>query len=271
MTKFQLLTFTFTLVVIPSVLAGCGSGSSAAIPGSIGPQALDQPGGGTYRTIYKFNGHGGAVRPNGQFIAIGGVLYGTTAFGGHRGRGAIITLTTSGEKRVLYEFKGRSDGIEPLSGLVAAGGVLYGTTVAGGIHCPGESEITGCGTVFAVTLSGQRARDLSIQGRQRRRRPIGRSDVARRQALRRDESRGIYARVSADRIRPRMRNRFSVDTAGHERVLYRFHGNRDGASPNAPLLALDGKLYGTTDSGGEGGSSCDYYCGTLFAVTTSAT
>jgi hypothetical protein len=48
-----------------------------------------------------------------------------------------------------------------------------------------------------------------------------------------------------------------------------FHGKHDGAGPRAPLLALDGKLYGATDSGGEGGSSCDYYCGTLFAVTTS--
>jgi hypothetical protein len=53
---------------------------------------------------------------------------------------------------------------------------------------------------------------------------------------------------------------FLVDTSGHERVLYRFRGNHDGAAPHA-LLALDGKLYGTTDSGGEGGSSCDYYCG----------
>jgi uncharacterized repeat protein (TIGR03803 family) len=153
MTKIQLLSFTFTLVVISNVLAGCGAGSSAAIPDSIGPQALDQLGGGTYRTIYKFKGHGS--RPNGQLIAIGGVLYGTTAFGGHRARGAIFTITTSGEKHVLYEFKGRSNGIEPLGGLVSVGGVLYGTTVAGGIHCPGESEFTGCGTVFAVTLSGQ--------------------------------------------------------------------------------------------------------------------
>ena len=42
MTKFQLLSFTFTLVVILNVLAGCGAGSSAAMPGRIGPQALDR-------------------------------------------------------------------------------------------------------------------------------------------------------------------------------------------------------------------------------------
>ena len=58
MTKFQLLSFTFTLVVILNVLAGCGAGSSAAMPGRIGPQALDHFGGATFRTIYHFKGHG---------------------------------------------------------------------------------------------------------------------------------------------------------------------------------------------------------------------
>ena len=61
---------------------------------------------------------------------------------------------------------------------------------------------------------------------------------------------------------------FSIDTSGNERVLYRFRGNGDGASPNGSLLALDGKLYGTTYAGGAAGS-CDYYCGTVFEVTTS--
>jgi uncharacterized repeat protein (TIGR03803 family) len=268
MTKFRLLIFTFTSVVVASVLAGCGSGASATIPDSIGRQGFQQLGGGTFRTIYQFNGHR-AVSPNGQFIAIGGVLYGTTAFGGHRGRGAIITLTTSGEKHVLYEFKGRSDGIEPLGGLVAAGGVLYGTTVAGGIHCPGESEFTGCGTVFAVTLSGQEHVIYRFKG--------GSDGVAPSGGLTWLDGKlyGATDRGGFTRECPQIAygqgcgTLFSVDTSGHERVLYRFHGNYDGARPHAPLLALDGKLYGTTDSGGEGGSSCDYYCGTLFAVTTS--
>jgi hypothetical protein len=269
MTKSQLLGFTFTLVVISNVLAGCGAGSSAAIPGSIGPQALDQRGGGTYRTIYKFKGHERAVGPNGQFIAIGGLLYGTTAFGGHRARGAIVTITTSGEKHVLYEFNGRSDGIEPLGGLVAAGGVLYGTTVAGGIHCPGESEFTGCGTVFAVTRSGQEHVIYRFKG--------GSDGVAPSGGLTWLDGK-LYGATHRGGFTPECPQIeygqgcgtvFSVDTSGHERVLYRFRGNHDGAAPHAPLLAPDGKLYGTTDSGGEGGSNCDYYCGTLFAATTS--
>jgi uncharacterized repeat protein (TIGR03803 family) len=51
-------------------------------------------------------------------------------------------------------------------------------------------------------------------------------------------------------------------------VLHRFSGNGDGASPQGSLLALGGKLYGTTYTGGAGGS-CDYNCGVLFEVTTS--
>jgi uncharacterized repeat protein (TIGR03803 family) len=269
MTKFQLLSFTFTLVVILNVLAGCGAGSSAAMPGRIGPQALDQFGGATFRTIYHFKGHGRSVGPNGKLIAIAGVLYGTTAFGGRDyGKGTIFTLTTSGEKHVLYEFKGRSDGIEPVGGLVGVGGVLYGTTVAGGIHCPGESEFTGCGTVFAVTLSGQEHVIYRFKGGRDGVAPFGGLTWLDGMLYGTTSRGGLTLECPQIGYGQGCGTVFSVDTSGHERILHRFHGNRDGARPLAPLLALGGKLYGTTDSGGEGGS-CDYYCGTLFAVTTS--
>jgi uncharacterized repeat protein (TIGR03803 family) len=49
-------------------------------------------------------------------------------------------------------------------------------------------------------------------------------------------------------------------------VLYRFKAGRDGAEPRAGLVALDGKLYGTTARGGESGSDG---LGTVFEVTTS--
>jgi uncharacterized repeat protein (TIGR03803 family) len=45
------------------------------------------------------------------------------------------------------------------------------------------------------------------------------------------------------------------------RVLYSFTGNPDGAGPGAGLLAFNGKLYGTTWSGGANND------GTIFAVT----
>jgi uncharacterized repeat protein (TIGR03803 family) len=57
---------------------------------------------------------------------------------------------------------------------------------------------------------------------------------------------------------------YRVTTAGSEKVLYRFRGYPDGENPAAPLIDVDGTLYGTTTSGGE-----MFAYGTVFTVTTS--
>lgn len=59
---------------------------------------------------------------------------------------------------------------------------------------------------------------------------------------------------------------FTITTAGAEKVLYSFRGGpRDGSGPAAPLVKVNGTLYGTTQSGGkycrQGG------CGTVFSIT----
>jgi uncharacterized repeat protein (TIGR03803 family) len=123
--------------------------------------------------------------------------------------GTVFSLAASGEERTIYKFKGGSDGDDP-NPLVAVNGVLYGTTVAGGGGCPQEG---GCGTVFAVTTSGQ------------------------------------------------------------ERVIYHFKGGSDGYAPVGSLTWLDGRLYGTTFSGGIT-KQCPQSpyatgCGTVFSVDTS--
>ncbi len=62
---------------------------------------------------------------------------------------------------------------------------------------------------------------------------------------------------------------FDPQSAEHGyKVLYNFRGGADGAKPQAPLLPLDGKLYGTTPSGGR----CSFDatgCGTVFVVNAS--
>lgn len=59
---------------------------------------------------------------------------------------------------------------------------------------------------------------------------------------------------------------FAVSESGSESVLYRFKGGSDGAQPLGELIAVNGKLIGTTSGGGASG--CAGGCGTIFELTT---
>jgi uncharacterized repeat protein (TIGR03803 family) len=262
MTRLGLLTYIAALGTIASALVACGTGSNPAISGGISSGALRQLGG-TYRTIYKFGEYrGGPYGASGQFVAVNGVFYGTTYFGGHGGlgNGTVFSLTPSGQERELYKFRNRASGHNPNDPLIAVDGVLYGTTAGGGGGCLVES---GCGTVFAVTRSGQEHTLYHFKG--------GADGIAPNGGLVWLDGKlyGVTAQGGATNECRRLGCGivFSVDTSGNERVVYRFRGVRDGAAPSGPLLVLNGKLYGTTSSGGAGGN-CDHYCGTLFEVTT---
>jgi uncharacterized repeat protein (TIGR03803 family) len=249
-------------------LAGCGAVPSSAIPGSLSTAALHELGGYAYRTIYAFkNNHRSGTGPNGQLVAVNGLLYGTTYFGGRGvlGRGTIYTLSTSGNEHLLYTFKGGSDGANPNGGLVAVAGVLYGITSGGGRSC---GHASGCGVVFAITPSGQERVLYRFKGRTDGINPSGNLVWFDGRLYGTTSSGGRSTCPASGGSAPGCGIVFSIDTSGNERVLYRFRGNGDGASPNGSLLALDGKLYGTTYAGGAAGS-CDYYCGTVFEVTTS--
>ena len=59
---------------------------------------------------------------------------------------------------------------------------------------------------------------------------------------------------------------FSVTPSGTERRLYSFQGGTDAEGPEAPLVDVNGTLYGTSTIGG--GSACGGNgCGTVFAVS----
>jgi uncharacterized repeat protein (TIGR03803 family) len=64
---------------------------------------------------------------------------------------------------------------------------------------------------------------------------------------------------------------FSVTTAGNEKVIYVFRGNKDGSKPSAGLTKIGNTLYGVTYAGG-GARGCHEKgaapgCGTVFSVT----
>jgi uncharacterized repeat protein (TIGR03803 family) len=64
---------------------------------------------------------------------------------------------------------------------------------------------------------------------------------------------------------------YSITTSGTETVLYRFAGGADGFLPVAPLVDVDGTLYGTTQDGGYHDQCCAVYgFGTVFTLSLSS-
>jgi hypothetical protein len=201
---------------------GCGVGGCGAVYELTPPVAAG--GAWTETTIHSFGNAPDAGGPQaGLVIGTGGVLYGTTFFGGSGGApcefengpgcGAVFQLTPPAEaggpwtETVIYGFTGTNgDGAFPAGGVVLGpNGVLYGTTQYGGSVIAGSPcnnyGVSGCGTVSQLTP------------------PI------------------------------------VPGGAWTETVLHSFSGlDGDGAIPWAGLtLSSDGVLFGTTSAGGTAG------------------
>jgi uncharacterized repeat protein (TIGR03803 family) len=101
--------------------------------------------GGTYKILHEFAGSpsDGATPWAGLIADQQGDLYGTTVYGGTRGRGTLFRYSPDGTETVLFNFAGISG--ERAWGLPVfdARGNLYGTTAHGGQF--------GAGTVWKVT------------------------------------------------------------------------------------------------------------------------
>lgn len=102
------------------------------------------------KVVYTFHGNADGHRPEAGLTELGGLLYGTTYYGGttsancYPGCGAMFSFDpTTGAETIVYNFQGAPDGAGPKSSLLAVGGTLYGTTYYGG-----TSKI---GTVFAFS------------------------------------------------------------------------------------------------------------------------
>jgi uncharacterized repeat protein (TIGR03803 family) len=215
---------------------------------------------GDEHVVYNFQGNFNSGQdgswPFAGLTLLNGALYGTTSSAGAFQHGTAYTVSTSGTEHVLYSFMGGSDAEAPEAGLTALSGKLYGTTLyGGGSGCGGA----GCGTVYRLTTAGKESVLYSFKGG---------SDGDR-----------IYAPVTVlnDRLygatlfgggagcgSTGCGTIFEVNLHGKEHVLYRFTNGSDGAYPNG-LIAVNGVLYGTTESGGNKNS------GTFFSVAPSGT
>ncbi|HEY1654163.1 MAG TPA: choice-of-anchor tandem repeat GloVer-containing protein [Candidatus Tumulicola sp.] len=219
--------------------------------------------GGAERVLYALRGGSKGAGPTGPLISFDGALYGTAQVGGTSGCrgygcGVIFKIGRDGSGyRVIHRFAGGvTDGAEPVSGLTGLAGKLYGTTYDGGSgKCDG-----GCGIVFEIGPSGgERVLYAFKGGRDGSHPDAGLIDVG-----------GVLYGTTqeggaAGCVLRRCGTIFEISTSGAERVIYRFKGGAtDGASPQAPLLYVNGTFYGTTEFGGH---CYDYEvgCGTIFA------
>ena len=212
-------------------------------------------------TLYSFAGSPDGVNPSAAVVlGSGGVLYGTTTYGGTANAGTVFSLTPPASasgvwtETVLYRFTGSPDGARPYAAAVlGSGGVLYGTTSIGGT--------ANLGTVFSLTPpatpggvwtesvlhsftgggDGEGPADLVIGGA------------------------GVLYGTTEDGGTANGGTVFELKpaTGGSwtERILHSFPGT---AGPNAVVIGAGGVLYGTTQQGGTSGS------GTVFTLTPPA-
>lgn len=106
---------------------------------------------GKYTKLYTFLQNGGfdAIHPYGPLIAVGGTIYGTSAYGGGADSGTIFSFTTAGQEQIVYSFGNAPDGVLPTGGVTYYHGAFYGVTYDGGSYP--MSNTLGGGTVYSVT------------------------------------------------------------------------------------------------------------------------
>lgn len=228
-----------------------GSGNAGTVF-KVNPQT------GATTVLHAFTGRNGdGANPQSGLINVGGSLYGTTS-GGGLGFGTVFKANPeTGATSVVHSFKGRAngDGANPTARLINFAGTLYGTTSSGGS--------ANLGTVFALNRrTGAASVVYSFQGGNDGGIPVpGLINVG--GTLYGTTSNGGGSRSciggcgTVFRLDP-------TNTSSY-RLVYSFTGrNGDGINPSAPLIDVDGILYGTTLLGGS--PNCSGGCGTVFRL-----
>jgi uncharacterized repeat protein (TIGR03803 family) len=205
---------------------------------------------GTETVLYSFKG--GAMK-DGQFpqaglINVKGTLYGTTYLGGPKQHGTVFAVTPAGTETVLHRFAPRSgDGANPAAVLIDLKGELYGTTFDGGAN--------NYGTVFAIAPSGKETvlHSFGSSG--------GDGEEPEYAGLVNVEG-TLYGTTARGGGSNGGGTLFKITPSGKETVLYNFpRGSGSAYQPEAGLINVDGKFYGTTYYGGASGA------GTVFSLS----
>lgn len=209
---------------------------------------------GTEKVLHRFDGSDGDLPLTG-LIDVNGTFYGTTYTGG-KGYGTVFAIAESGNVKILHNFSHGYDGDGPLGALLNVHGHLYGTTVSGG----SSNE----GTVYSLTTSGKENVVYSFPYYNGGALPVG-ALIEIGGALYGTTSFGPYDYYHG----PSGGNGtvYRMTTDGVVSYLYNFLGAAygDGANPQAGLVNVKGKLYGTTVNGGS--INCYQGCGTIFSLS----
>jgi len=250
------------------------------------------PDGSGFTVLHRFQGYatsnsiGGPVNsdganPEAELIeGSDGYLYGVARTGGPNGNGTVFKLGKDGSGfAVLHAFGAttseatvnpptNADGIGPLGPLVqAADGYFYGTTSRGGT--------AGYGTVFRIRFDGtgfEVIRTFPVLTQASSSDPLINADGAVPLAGLTDGQDGRLYGVASAGGSNGLGTVFAYDPVGGVfTVLHNFDGNK-GAQPSGELLrGQDGKLYGTTATGGTNDKGTATLFGTIFSIARDGT
>jgi uncharacterized repeat protein (TIGR03803 family) len=212
----------------------------------------------TLQTIWNFGGtETDGLNPIGDlFMDSTGAIYGTTEAGpaGGSNDGTVFKLTQSGgvwSETVLYGFEGYSDGERPNAGLVMdSSGALYGTTLLGGSSRNG----TGVGTVFKLQPNGATWTETVLHAFGNG--SDGYSPVYSPLLL---AANGALYGATMEGGTHNFGTVYELSSSSgtwKEKILHNFLSNAsDGGSPAGGLITgTSGAMFGTTLSGGSGGT-----------------
>jgi uncharacterized repeat protein (TIGR03803 family) len=176
-------------------------------------------------------------------------LYGTSFSGGIGDNGTVFRINTDGTGFTVLRRFATHDGDLPKGGLVVAGGKLYGTTYGGGIYLPPHTS-RGCGTVFSMNTDGSSfttIKHLDTTAWWPRARLVLSGDRLYGTTLYGGKPHPGHGTIFA----------LNTDGSGFE-ILKNFAGGGDGNSGGADLLLSDGRLFGTSVTGGDWGNGYVY-------------
>ena len=216
-------------------------------------------------TLDNFAGGNGADPYDALILGPDGNFYGTASGGGSNGNGTVFEVTTNGTLTTLYTFSAtvydetsglstNYDGANPYASLILGpDGNFYGTTFYGGSN--------GNGTVFEVATNGTfttlHTFALAVYDSANSNNTNNEGAYPYAGLILGPD--GSFYGTTFSGGSNGFGTVFKATTNGLLTTLYSFTGGNDGANPYAGLtLGPDGNFYGTTSSGGDGGSGAIY-------------